>query len=212
MCKLIWKRHRVLQEQPFITLDSGKAAENFIIKLKNLSYSQCSRCWEKTHNSFFFTSAERSHGFFMSWENCPSCWVHKIISQPLEKCQVCIFLKLKSNLFTGQQTVTISEFAQLNYIVLRLKVCLLTDIWALTLNPKTSFDLTTHCNCPLGRKWGQGWGHFLHILLVWLLRRASNNSCDHVEDPLFLFTHLNTFVPLWEVLSGLGWRPAEVFC
>lgn len=149
------------------------------------------RCWEKTHNSdsdgCLFSLQPRYHMVSL-WAEISA---HKIISQRLEECQVCVFLN--PVYISGRQTVAICESA---HMVLRLKVCL-SGIWDLTLNPKTYSALTTRCNRPLSRKWGQGRGHFLHILLVRphrLLRRASNNSS----------THINTFVPLWEVLSGPG--------
>lgn len=62
-------------------------------------------------------------GSYMSWENCQGSWAHKIISHPLEECQVCIFFfppeepKSKLVYISGRQRVAISEFALVNYIL-----------------------------------------------------------------------------------------------
>lgn len=132
LCKLILKKkgHRVRHEEQFIALYSGKAAENFIITLTNHGYSQRSHSHsrEKTHNSFFFSSSSSLQlsdhmGCYMSWENCQGSWAHKIISHPLEECQVCIFFlppeepKSKLVYISGRQMVAISEFALMNYII-----------------------------------------------------------------------------------------------
>lgn len=130
--------------------------------------------------TLFFTSAERSHGPCMSWENYLSSWARKIVSQPLEECQVGIFPMLKSNLFIFYVTEQWRCLSVHTWIA--SSFCVWGFVRQLTSELRPSQKhllLWQHAvTVPLDRKWGQGWGHFLHILLVRphrLLRRASNN-------------------------------------
>lgn len=102
--KLIWKGNSF----------TGGAIYNFEQWERQLGISLLS--WQiivihsvRTHSllggkrlTFFFFFPHFSWAITWFWENCLSSWTHKIISQPLEECELCIFLKLKSNVFICQ--------------------------------------------------------------------------------------------------------------
>lgn len=94
---------------------------------------------------FVFTSAEQSHGSFYELRKL----LHFFPTQGGMSSMHFPKAKLQSVYASSRQKGVISQFVRYP-----------------TVHSKTSFALTTCCSRPLGRKWGQGWGHFLRTLLV----------------------------------------------